>query len=210
MVDNLLVIDAENIKLTEMDLVYIGCIYPIDEILIYFDMSKNNISSSYIDWSFKYTNCNLIDVPSINGKNSVDLQITIDVFEKITINKKIKNILIASNDRDFYPLCKKCKDRNIDITMIVYSKIHSMLYEFIKDVIILHHISTDERILLKCFIMERSQSMTLSGIKKMIKKLNSKKILSNYQDLHNIILNTCQSTIFYQNGNYILKYKFLI
>ena len=49
-----LIIDAENIRICEEDLIYLIIKYKVDKIIIYFDMEKNNISHSYSDWSFKF------------------------------------------------------------------------------------------------------------------------------------------------------------
>jgi hypothetical protein len=185
---SILVIDAENIHLKEEELVYIKFFYNIEKIYIYFDMEKNNISQHYIDWIYKY-NTFLLNVPSIGGKNSVDLQITIDITEQSILNKNLKNVILASNDRDFFPLCLLLKKYNKKIIIVAYNEICKNILNHIDYKIILNDISIDLKIVLFCFILCNQNNLSIQNLKKIIKKLNKKKKMKNYnQLLENIIL----------------------
>lgn len=190
---SLLVIDAENIRLSEEELIYLSVHHSIDKIIIYSDMSKNNICKNYADWTFKYNHCYMVHVPSIGGKNSVDLQIAVDVIEIAICDRSIKEFLIASNDRDFLPLCKKLVVFQKKVSMIVYESINPVLETFVYKTIFLKHIDSDIKILIKCFILERSFILPTYSIKKIIKKLNLKKKISFYNDIEAYIRSNCNS-----------------
>lgn len=177
-----LFIDAENIRITEEDLLYILMECPIHIIFIYFDMEKNNLSQHYIDWIYKY-NCFLINVPSIGGKNSVDLQMSIDITEWAIKEREMKNIIIASNDRDFYPLCATLKKYKKNITIIAYQKISEFITPLIDSSILLFDIPSDIKIIIHCFLLERKSVLSFTYIKKLLKKINKKKKMQDFKNL---------------------------
>lgn len=174
-----LIIDAENIRICEEDLIYFIIKYKVDKIIIYFDMEKNNISHSYSDWSFKY-NCYLVHVPSIGGKNSVDLQISIDLTEWCITRKEIQSIVLASNDRDFLPLCIKLKNWNKRIIIVAFQKINDTLQHVIDDFELIGNSSVDLNIILHCFLLENKNLISIVDLKKLLKKINKKKKMQDY------------------------------
>lgn len=174
-----LIIDAENIRICEEDLIYLIIKYKVDKIIIYFDMEKNNISHNYSDWSFKY-NCYLVHVPSIGGKNSVDLQISIDLTEWCITQKEIKNIILASNDRDFLPLCIKLKSWDKRIIIVAFQKINDTLRNVIDDFELIGNSSVDLNIILHCFLLENKNLISIVELKKLLKKINKKKKMQDY------------------------------
>ena len=200
-----LIIDAENIRICEEDLIYLIIKYGIDKIIIYFDMEKNNISSHYVDWSFKY-NCYLVHVESIGGKNSVDLQISIDLTELCIRNKEIKTILLASNDRDFFPLCKKVKMLQKKVVIIAFQRVNEMMASIIDDFELIGTHSLDLQIILHCFLLENKTMLSIHFIKKLLKKINKKKRMQDYPNLFENFSLKWNNIFNVVDNNIILKY----
>jgi hypothetical protein len=199
-----LIIDAENIKVCEEDLIFLKIKYGIDEIIIYFDMEKNNISTHYNDWIFKYS-CHMIHVESIGGKNSVDLQISIDLTEWCIKNKNIKTIILASNDRDFYPLCHKLKTLQKKMVIVAFQKINETLATIIDSFELIGNIPIDLQIILHCFLIENKTILTLSYLKKLLKKINKKKKMDDYNHLIDNISSKWNNIFDIEENNIILK-----
>lgn len=177
-----LIIDAENIRIHEEELIYLIIRYHIDTIFVYFDMEKNNIAQHYSDWLFKYP-CFLVHVPSIGGKNSVDLQISIDITEWCVRKKEITTIVLASNDRDFFPLCQKLHSLRRRLCLVAQDKINDALLAVIQCHEYLSQIPIDLTILIHCFILEQKNKLTIPQIKRMLKKINKKKKMLDYPQL---------------------------
>jgi hypothetical protein len=177
-----LIIDAENIRIHEEELIYLIIRYQIDVIFVYFDMEKNNIAQHYADWLFKYP-CFLVHVPSIGGKNSVDLQISIDVTEWCVRKKEITTIVLASNDRDFFPLCQKMQSLHRRLCLVAQDKINDTLLEVVQCYECLSKIPIDLTILIHCFLLEHKMTLTIPQIKRMLKKINKKKKMLDYPQL---------------------------
>lgn len=184
---SILYIDAENIRIREYHLIYIMILYNISKIFVYSDMNKNNLCQHYIDWCFKY-NCFLIHVPSIKGKNSVDMQMTIDITE-YCLNNNNNNILIASNDRDFTPLCLFLKSKNNHVILIAYDKLDDTIIDIVDDYHLINIIPIDLYFIIQCFIIKFTNQMTISQIKKLLKKFNKKKKMKYYTQILFMIQN---------------------
>lgn len=200
-----LFIDAENMRLYENELLYLKILYNIDEIFIYCDLERNNIFQHYFDWIKKYK-CFFINVSSIGGKNSVDLQISLDIFEKIFKNKKLHTILLASNDKDFYPICNKLLNYKKNIILIVQKHLCKQIQSIVTGFVYLDDISIDLKTILLCFLYIRKNKIQLLNLKKLLKKINKKKII----DYPNLASNLCLwNKIFDVNLDEInLKYNF--
>jgi len=178
-----LVIDAENIRIHEEELIYLIIRYQIDVIFVYFDMEKNNIAQHYTDWLFKYP-CSLVHVASIGGKNSVDLQISIDVTEWCVRKKEITTVVLASNDRDFFPLCQKLHSLHRRLCLVAHDKINDTLLSVVQCHECLSKIPIDLTILIHCFLLEHKKTLNIPHIKRMLKKINKKKKMLEYSQLY--------------------------
>lgn len=204
---NFLFIDAENMYLSESELLYLNIIYKIDKIFIYFDMEKNNLFQHYSDWTFKYE-CYFVNVPSYGGKNSVDLQISIDILEHIFLDKNLKSIIIASNDRDFLPICKKIIGYKKKMIIVGSKFLCKDIIDLVDSFVLVDHIPMDLKIILLCFLYMRKNNLSISQIKKLIKKMNKKKNIQEFSKLDQTILKWHTVFDITENNDVILKYNF--
>ena len=75
----------------------------------FFKIFTNEYDLSNIDESFK--NKHKFIVSNNNGKNSLDIAITIECMKDLMNNNNIHTFAIVSNDSDFIPLCKEIKEQ---------------------------------------------------------------------------------------------------
>ena len=75
----------------------------------FFKIFTNEYDLSKIDESFK--NKHKFIVSNNNGKNSLDIAITIECMKDLMNNNNIHTFAIVSNDSDFIPLCKEIKEQ---------------------------------------------------------------------------------------------------
>ena len=75
----------------------------------FFKIFTNEYDLSKIDESFK--NRHKFIVSNNNGKNSLDIAITIECMKDLMNNNNIHTFAIVSNDSDFIPLCKEIKEQ---------------------------------------------------------------------------------------------------
>lgn len=171
-----LIIDAENLKISEEELLILLSYFPkIEKILIYCDMEKNNILQHYQDWCLKYP-CFMIHVPTLGGKNSVDLQISLDMMEYCLAKKKeILHFIMASHDRDFFPLFAKLKFYGKSVSLVVHKEPAFYPLDLVQECLVLKDIPLLVKNVMKCFLLERDRTLSISKIKKNLKKLNLKK-----------------------------------
>lgn len=202
----LLFIDAENIHLSESELLYLMIIYKITKIFIYFDMDKNNLIQHYCDWTFKYE-CFFINVPAIGGKNSADLQISIDILESVYLYKNVKTILLASNDRDFLPICSKIHHYHKTFIIIAQKRVYEAIQRLVNECIYLQSIPSDVKIVLLCFLYTRQPTLTISAIKRFVKKINKKKEMEHFGNLEDTVRN-CASLFELQDNVVRIRYEF--
>ena len=75
---------------------------------VFFKIFINEYDLSRIDESLK--NKHKFIVCNNNGKNSLDIAITIECMKDLMKNRSIYTFVIVSNDSDFIPLCKEVKE----------------------------------------------------------------------------------------------------
>jgi hypothetical protein len=155
---SLLVIDAENIRIREEELLIIKTLHRIDKILIYLDMQKNNICQHYMSWIYKY-NAFFIHVPSLTNKNSVDLKISIDMTEMAIKQHRLKKIFIASNDKDFIPLYLFLKKYKKKVYIIAYNEACKDICKYIKNLIILTQFDRELKTIISFFLKLNQKEM---------------------------------------------------
>ena len=83
----------------------------------FFKIFTNEYDLSKIDESFK--NKHKFIVSNNNGKNSLDIAITIECMKDLMNNNNIHTFAIVSNDSDFIPLCKEIKEQGKECHLYV-------------------------------------------------------------------------------------------
>ena len=83
----------------------------------FFKIFTNEYDLSKIDESFK--NRHKFIVSNNNGKNSLDIAITIECMKDLMNNNNIHTFAIVSNDSDFIPLCKEIKEQGKECHLYV-------------------------------------------------------------------------------------------
>ena len=83
----------------------------------FFKIFTNEYDLSNIDESFK--NKHKFIVSNNNGKNSLDIAITIECMKDLMNNNNIHTFAIVSNDSDFIPLCKEIKEQGKECHLYV-------------------------------------------------------------------------------------------
>ncbi|NDE13761.1 NYN domain-containing protein [bacterium] len=167
-----LFIDAENIRLSDTDRDILCSLYPVDRILIYGNLEKNNILKHYQHWVMDLEDCWMIHVPSINGKNSVDLQISVDMME-MYFSHGMTDAVLVSHDRDFLPVCSKLRGYGLDVVIVCQRQQNTVFDAF--TTVCLNDIDPDLRIVIYCFLFERTASMELVYLNRLLKKINKRK-----------------------------------
>ena len=83
----------------------------------FFKIFTNEYDLSKIDESYK--NRHKFIVSNNNGKNSLDIAITIECMKDLMNNNNIHTFAIVSNDSDFIPLCKEIKEQGKECHLYV-------------------------------------------------------------------------------------------
>lgn len=83
----------------------------------FFKIFTNEYDLSKMDESFK--NRHKFIVSNNNGKNSLDIAITIECMKDLMNNNNIHTFAIVSNDSDFIPLCKEIKEQGKECHLYV-------------------------------------------------------------------------------------------
>lgn len=177
---SVLFIDAENIRLSDIDRDILCTLHPVDRILIYGNLEKNNILKHYQHWVMDLEDCSLVHVPSVNGKNSVDLQISVDMME-MYFSGGMTGAVLVSHDRDFLPVCRKLYGYGLGV-VLVCQRSHNASFDAFTTVC-LDDIDPDLRIVIYCFLFERTASMELVYLNRLLKKLNKKKKMRDFAGL---------------------------
>jgi hypothetical protein len=174
---SILFIDAENIRLSDTDREILCARYPIDKILIYGNLEKNNILKHYQHWAMNLGNCFMIHVPSVNGKNSVDLQISVDMMEMYFCGD-LSGAVLVSHDRDFLPVCRKLHGYGLGV-VLVCQRLNNGVFDTFTTVC-LDDIDPDLRIVIYCFLFEGKASLDLVYLNRLLKKLNKRKKMRDF------------------------------
>jgi hypothetical protein len=127
-------IDNDNLQFSKYENVLTGFFLKRN---VFFKIFINEYDLSKIDESLK--NRHKFIVCNNNGKNSLDIAITIECMKDLMRNRTIHTYTIVSNDSDFIPLCKEVKEygktcylfvdrQPNDSAKDVYDKIVNILY----------------------------------------------------------------------------------
>ena len=98
-------IDNDNLQFSKYENILTGFFLKKN---VFFKIFINEYDLSRIDESLK--NRHKFIVCNNNGKNSLDIAITIECMKDLTRNRTIHTFAIVSNDSDFIPLCKEVKE----------------------------------------------------------------------------------------------------
>lgn len=177
---SVLFIDAENIRLSDTDRDILSTRHPVDRILIYGNLEKNNILKHYQHWVMDLEDCSMIHVPSVNGKNSVDLQISVDMME-MYFSGGMTNAVLVSNDRDFLPVCRKLRGYGVDVVLVCQRRNNASFDSF--TTVCLDDFDPDLRIVIYCFLFEGAATMELVYLNRLLKKLNKRKKMRDFGGL---------------------------
>lgn len=167
-----LYVDGENIKLDEGDFMFLQQRFHIDVVYVY-----TNPKMTFLTL---FTPIKIIEVTASPGKNSVDIQIAVDVIESL-YTSEISHYIIASHDRDFIPLYKKIQGAGRKITVVGHENISETIKENVDDICCMSkEIDTKLKVLLKAFLIQKTKRsyLSLTELKKNIKKMNARKQLT--------------------------------
>ena len=171
----------------------------------FFKIFINEYDLSKIDESFK--NRHKFIVCNNNGKNSLDIALTIECMKDIMKNHTIHTYTIVSNDSDFIPLCKEIKENGKNCHLFV-DRDHNKIIEDTYDKVI--NIGTLEK--RKHQTREREQQKELEKQRRIE---NQKKIIKpkakNSEDDMKIKVKSLLDEYFLMNNNLErISYEYII
>lgn len=119
-------IDGENLNIDfiKTNLIKLNSKYNINQKKIYYPVTKNieKINKLLIENIIQPIIC----LKYGSKKNSIDIQICIDIMEDILLDSSLDGIILFSSDSDFSPLLRKLKIMNKFVIVVCYN-IHKSL-----------------------------------------------------------------------------------
>lgn len=176
-----LFVDAENIKLEEEDFMFLKHRFSISEAFLYTSPAQTPTYKKYN----QALNIQIKEVMTSTGKNSVDIQIAVDILETL-FSGAVERFLVASHDRDFLPVFQKLRLFNKRVIAITSKGLSVKLQPHVDDVFQLSSIDNRFRIIAKALYMRHNRGrLSLTELKKNIKTMNRRKELGEdvFKDL---------------------------